>query len=329
MGNEVLESTRFLVEEPKYVFINREKLEETAKKFADEKLEMPDWHMPVFLEGNSKEVIDFFFLGNTINFCYDDFRRSRDKKIKFEASYNGAPYKGATGMWACLKKAYEGDFPELLDGDFLSDISKFEMEKIFEGNIRIPLFDERLNIFREVGQVLCENYDGHFYNLVEDSDNRLFNDGEGLVERLTSEFPSFDDSAHYDGKLVIFDKRAQLAPAMTYGRFRGEGLMAMEDIDELTVFADYVLPKGLRGLGILTYDKSLADKVDNSIEIPRHSREELEIRASTIHACKMLIDRINEIKGPGSINALHVDYKLWGATRKLPGEHHLTYSTDY
>jgi hypothetical protein len=325
MGNQVLESTRFLVENPQYVFIDRKKLEETAKRFAGQELIIPSWNLPVFMEGKSEEVIDFFFLGNTINFAYMDF----DTKEKFETEYQGTKWKGATGMWACLKRAIEDEFPELLEGDFLRDISKGEMERIFEGNIKIPMFEERLAIFREVGQVLYKEYDGRFYNLVEASNHRLFNDGKGLVEKLTSEFPSFDDSVFYNGKLVRFDKRAQLAPGMVYGRFQGQGEFAMEDIDELTVFADYILPKGLRDLGVIKYENSLAERIDNQVLIPQGSREELELRASTIHACKMLADRINEIIGPGSANALSIDNKLWNETRKMPGHHHLTYTTDY
>jgi hypothetical protein len=324
-GNQVLESTRFLIESPKNVFINKEKLEELAKRLANEELRIPDWNMPTLLEGKSKEVIDFFFLGNTINFAYVNF----ETKEKFSVDYQGKTWIGAMAMWACLKKAYENEFPYLLEGDFLRDISVWEFEYIFKGSIRIPLFEERLAIFCEVGKVLCNHYEGHFYNLVEQSDHRLFNNGNGLVERLTKGFPSFDDSVVYEGKLARFDKRAQLAPAMLYGRFRNQGEFVVQDINKLTVFADYSVPKTLRGLEILVYEKSLAEKVDNQVLIPKHSLEELEIRASTIHASQMLIDKINEIKGQKAVNALHIDYKLWWESRNFSAPHHLTRTIDY
>jgi len=324
-GNQVLESTRFLIESPKHVFINKEKLEETAKRLANEELKIPNWNMPTLLEGKTNEVIDFFFLGNTINFAYVDFKT----KEKFAVEYQGKTWIGAMAMWACLKKAYETEFPYLLEGGFLQDISVWEFEDIFKGSIRIPLFEERLAIFREVGEVLCNQYDGYFHNLVEESNQRLFDNGKGIVERLTKDFPSFDDSAQYEDRIVRFDKRAQLAPGTLYGRFRNQGEFVVQDIDELTVFADYSVPKTLRGLEILVYEKSLAEKVDNQILIPKHSLEELEIRASTIHASQMLIDRINEIKGQKAVNALHIDYKLWWESRNFSAPHHLTYTTDY
>jgi hypothetical protein len=324
MGNLVLSSTRFLVDNPRYVFINKEKLEETAEKLSQEKLEIPSRSGPAFLEGKSKEVINFFFLACSIDFAFRDI----DTKIRFEMDYHGEKQPGSLGMWACLRRALEGNYPYLLEGGFLKGITMADVEKIFEGKTKMPMLAERLSILREVGNVLHEKYDDHFYNLVNKSNHRLFDHGTGIVERLTRGFPSFDDSAVFGGNYIRFDKRAQLAPGLLYSRFRNEGDFVVEDVDELTVFADYIVPRNLRGLGVLKYEQSLADRVDNEVEIPRHSREELEIRASTIHAANMILEKINEIKGLGSVNALHIDNRLWHF--HMPGQHHhLTRSTDY
>lgn len=334
--NKVLESTRFLVENPKHVHIDTDKLDETADRFAKEKLKIPDWKTPVHLEQSDETFIDFILLANSINFAFTDFKT----KQKFSTEYNGNEWRGAFGMHACLKKALEGDFPFLLKGEYLASISEQDFREIFKGNFEIPLLKERLDIFHEVGRVLDNKYEGYFHNLVEESNHMLFNNGRGLVDRLIKDFPSFDDSVVYNGKKAKFYKRAQLAPGVLYGRFRNQGAFQVKDIDELTVFADYVLPKGLRDLGVLVYEKELAEKVDSQEIIPRHSREELEIRASTVHASDMLINKINELKGKesvsdgvvvsdGGVNALHLDYKLWSESRKQPGYHHLTPTIDY
>lgn len=331
MKNKVLESTRFLIESPEHVHIDEEQVDKTAKRFSQEELSIPPWDLPIYMSGTSKHVIDFFFLANSINFAYTDFKTG----VKFAADYYGQEWRGACGMFACLKKALAGEegYP-LLSARFLKTISKRELKEVFKGNIEIPLFEERWKIFREVGRVLEEKYDGHFYNLVEQSGGRLFNNGYGIVERLTSDFPSFDDSVQHQGREMRFDKRAQLAPGMIYGRFLANGSKLVEDVDELTVFADYVLPKTLRALGILKYKEGLAHKVDNQELIPQNSQEELEIRASTIHASQMLIDGINELRRKSKdkkekVNALHLDYKLWSEGRKKQGNHHLTITTAY
>jgi len=325
--NSVLDSTRFLVEMPEHVFINNKKLEEVAQRFAGEDLPLASWDAPVYPSENNNELIDFVFLANSINFAFTDF----ETKEKYATDYLDINWRGAFGMIASIKRAMDDSVP-ILDAEYLSGISRKEMENIFRGNIEIPMLDERQSILQEVGTVLSKKYAGHFYNLVEASAGKLFDEGFGIVERLALEFPSFDDSVEHYGKSIIFDKRAQLAPAILYARFKNQGDFIVDDIDDLTVFADYVLPKGLRDLGILEYSPSLADRVDNQILIPKNSLEELEIRASTIHAADRLIKGVNELRNyENPINALHMDYKLWSESRGIKDgkPHHLTETIAY
>jgi len=316
--NRVLDSTRVLLENPKYVFIKPEKIDEAAAILSQDGWHIPDWKDNVYPEGDDNYVTDFFFLTNTINFAFTDFKTGQ----KYSQTYNGKEWSGAVGMVASIKKALEAGIP-LLDASFLSNISREQMSGIFRGNMEIPLLIQRLEIFREVGRVLSEKYDGHFHNLVNQSERLCFNEGRGIVERLTDDFPSFNDSNDYMGQKVIFNKRAQLAVGQVHGRFLGERREFVEDIGELTAFADYVLPKGLRELGILEYEKSLAERVDKQIIIPAGSQEELEIRASTIHTFEMLRQKL------GLPNALALDGKIWYKFRKGGSPHHLTPTIAY
>jgi hypothetical protein len=108
---------------------------------------------------------------------------------------------------------------------------------------------------------------------------------------------------------VKFYKRAQLAPAMIYGRFRGKGPGTFTDIGDLTVFADYKLPQALRRLGILRYREGLARKVDSLVLIPPCSREEVEIRCTTIWTCELILKEYQ--KGGHRLNSAQVDAFLW------------------
>jgi len=321
MKNPVLETTRFLIEEPRYIEIDMEKIKEIAEKYSKENLIVPKWDAPVFPEERNQETIDFFMTGNSVNFCYNN------KGVKYSTNYKDYEWKGAFGMWASFKKAVENRIP-ILDGKFLREITEEKVEKIFRGNSPMPMIKERTEILREVEKVLCEKYDGHFHNLAKESRGRLFKEGDGIVERLAEDFCSFDDSAEYEGNFVVFNKRAQLAPGMLIGKFENKGLFKVKDVDELTVFADYSLPASLRDLGILRYEKSLVDKIDKKIKIRSNSLEELEIRASTIHASKMLQDEINKKKSQ-KINALHIDYKLWMEQRNKNLPQHFTMTTNY
>jgi hypothetical protein len=330
--NPVLDSTRFLVENPHHVFIDSEALERYAKAIYGEDMKIPKWDEPVFIDGIDKTAIDFFMVGNSINFFYNNpgARNKDDEKYRC-APYNGIPWSGAFGMFASLKRARNEGIP-ILEGEYLADMSKEDASDIFRGNIEIPMLDERVKILNDVGEVLCDFYDGHFHTLVEESDHMIFSDNlDGIAQRLVLDFKSFDDGVNYNGKWVAFNKRAQLAPAMLYGKFENQNPFHVSDIESLTVFADYNLPKVLRDREVLVYGDRLSSIVDNRQFIDHGSVEELEIRASTIHACDEIIKKVNEYRGGNPINALHLDYKLFNEGRNIKDgkPHHLTRTIAY
>ena len=322
--NPVLLTTSRIIENSQYVRIDEDAIKSAAKMFCDEVLEVPSWDAPVFPENNDESTIDFFLLGNSINFAYTDFYT----KEKYATDFKGKEWVGAFGMWASLKRAIEAGLP-ILDGNYLKNFTRDDAQKFFAPKSNIPLLDERVRIFNEVGAILCDRYDGRFHNFIKSCPNRLFDGGKGMIDRLVQEFPAYEDSAQYNGTLVRFDKKAQLSAAKLYARLNKTGLFDVEDIDELTVFADYVLPKALRSLGILVYSASLAKRVDEQTLISKDSQEELELRASTIHSAKRLTDKVNELRGEKSVNALHIDYRLWSQARKTKEPHHLTITTAY
>ncbi len=215
----------------------------------------------------------------------------------------------------------------------MTKVRALTAEKI-NRNSPIPLLEERVAIFREVGTVLKEKYGGHFYNLLKDSNLRLFDNGRGLVERLLDDFPSFRDVEEYKGTIVVLDKRAQLAAAMLHEKLLDIGALAFpqSDTSQLTVFVNYELPKVLRALGVLEYSDQLAKRVDAQMEIPYGSHEEIEIRAVTLYAANRLEQEIGRINPESGVTALHVDFLLWNSGRKLDRKvhkHHLTRTTAY
>jgi Potential Queuosine, Q, salvage protein family len=98
---------------------------------------------------------------------------------------------------------------------------------------------------------------------------------ERLAEDLAQGMPFFDD--------VGFWKRAQI----TANDLALAGVAEFDDIDELTVFADNLVPHVLRTDGVLAYDERLASHVDSGKLLPR-GREEEEIRACAVHACEAI-----------------------------------------
>ena len=87
--------------------------------------------------------------------------------------------------------------------------------------------------------------------------------------------PFFDDRG--------FWKRAQI----TVNDLALAGVAEFPDIDELTIFADNLVPHVLRMDGVLVYDDELAADIDGGEPLPR-GRREREIRACAVHACEAI-----------------------------------------
>ena len=93
-----------------------------------------------------------------------------------------------------------------------------------------------------------------------------------LAETLATGMPFFDDAG--------FWKRAQIVP----NDLALAGVAEFDDLDELTIFADNLVPHVLRVDGVLVYDAPLADHIDRGDLLPP-GPEETEIRACAVHAC--------------------------------------------
>jgi hypothetical protein len=243
------------------------------------------------LEG--KKELDFLFVVDSLAFCFWG-------EPKWKVEYKGNFYDGVWGLLAALRKAIEKEFP-ILNWEYLANLPENDLREIFKGNVEIPLFKERWNILRENGKILIKKFNGDFERVIEKGKG----DALKLLEILVNNFPSFYDSAIYQGKPVFFHKRAQLLVADIYrGKFA-----KLRNIDQLTGLADYKIPQVLRKFGILKYSLALSEKVDNKILIPTGSEEEIEIRANTIWAIELIKKEIKK-KIP-DIKSFDIDFYLW------------------
>ena len=85
-----------------------------------------------------------------------------------------------------------------------------------------------------------------------------------------------------------FYKRAQI----TANDLVLAGVAEYPDVDELTIFADNMVPHVLRLDGVLRYDDALAARIDAGEPLAHGSREEVELRACAVHACEAIAARL-------------------------------------
>jgi hypothetical protein len=108
------------------------------------------------------------------------------------------------------------------------------------------------------------------------------------------------------------------------------GTWALQDLGDMTAFADYIVPVALRVMGILEYDEDLEETIEGGRLIARDSEEEVEIRAHTLYATALLTDEINRIR-PADLRLVipQVDYRLWSRYHATFLPHHLTRTIMY
>jgi hypothetical protein len=317
--NKILESTKFVVDNSEHVKINPKKIVDFCKYFKRQHIKHWFVEAPYDIKKlNPKDRLHFLLVIDSMSFSYWG-------EPKWTLTYKSKELNGGYGLIAAVGKAIENKIP-ILDAKYLSTISEPDLAKILEGNIQIPLLQERLKILREVGKVLVNKFDGDFSNMINEADG----DSQMLLDMIIKNFPSFEDSATYKGKRIYFYKRAQLLVSDIFQAFNGQGYGKLKNIDQLTACADYKLPLVLRRLGIFEYSDYLADKVDNKILIEKGSLEEIEIRANTIWAVELLKQKI-KAKIP-NIDSIHINDHLWLlGQKKLKKDkpYHLTRTTTY
>lgn len=294
--DRVRESCRQVAERARCVRIALDRIEPYARSLPLDRLARPELDRRYHFIGAPEATVAYIVILDAVNFGSGYFPHLQKRP-------------GLSGYFtiaSALKDYFEAHGPP--DAGTLARLTPADCHRIFgqepdEGprSELMGLFAQALN---DLGRLLLGRFDGSFARLVAAAGGRA----ERLVYTL-SELPFFRDVAAYDGLEVAFYKRAQLMGADLWLAFGGEGYGHFEDIDELTIFADNVVPNVLRVDGVLVYDPELAARIDRGELIPAGSPAEVEIRACAVHAAELIVA---ELKRAGRrVTARELDYLLW------------------
>jgi len=326
IGSPVLDSVRYAVESSRDVQTHYDKIVEVASWMAYEELPIPEFTLPLGVgQGDPDEAIDFMLVADSIDTAFTDFKSHE----KFQVDYAGQHWSDSDAEFACIKRALDNGVP-FLDGNYLARITRAELSEIFEGNIEMPMLDEKLEVVHQVGKVLAEKYDGRFHKFVKACSPRLYDNGNGLIERLVKEFPRFNDVSMLDGHEIKFYKLAQLGIWMLYATLHRAGKFRLDDPEKMTAFADYIVPVALRLHGITSYSERLEKAINEHQWIPRDSRWEIEIRAHCIYATALLREEINKLRPTNQqVIIPQIDARFWTHFHTTNWPHHLTRTIMY
>lgn len=252
--------------------------------------------------GHGKDTLLFVVALDAINFGSGYFPH-----VKKRASPDGGNMSGYFTVAAGLNDWFRAEGAP--SAERLAGLTAAECARIF-GQAGNPgpaqelmgLFATALN---DLGALLLARFGGEAANLVETARHKAAN-----LIRILRQMPYFDDVAIWRGRAVPFMKRAQLTAADLALAFAGEDWGRFDDLAELTIFADNLVPHVLRVDGVLNYDPALLARIAAGEALKPNAPEEIEIRAAALHAVELLKGHLREA-GHAGITAMALDYLLW------------------
>lgn len=188
-----------------------------------------------------------------------------------------------------------------------SDYNGVNLEKLVQALSlnRFPLLEERV---KHLNEIFSHYRTGSFVDALIHSKKESV---DWFVKELLTNYPGYASD--------MFLKRASLFFLMLYRSF-GWFDKAVHDFP---VPADYQVPKALSAEGCIIYSSKLDKKICDNVLIPKGSREECEIRAATIIACR-------EIQKLTGWSISDVDGWFWLRRHEYDNwPFHLTITTDY
>ena len=213
-----------------------------------------------YLEGSRAEVCTYLLTLDAINFgsgWFPTLRKRPGCSGYYTVAWALADHFRAHGPWSPEEL-------ELLDARRVAAVLEQE-----PGHELMELYAEAL---RDLGRFLSGR---SALELVSSASGSA----ETLAETLARGMPFFDDRGFY--------KRAQIVSS----NMALAGVADFYDLNDLTIFADNLVPHVLRVDGVLAYDPDLSARIDREELLPPGD-EEREIRACALHACEAIAAKL-------------------------------------
>ena len=294
--DQIRETCEKVVNRAGHVRINYDGIRTYASSLPLEKAVQPQLDPACHYLDRQEDTLSFLLVLDTINFGSGYFPHLRKRP--------GMSGYFTTASW--LNDFYKKNGP--LSAEQLAEISLDQCTQIFDQDPANKTIRELMQYFatalNDLGRYLLNRFNGNFSSLVESADSCA-----GRLVQLLKEMPYFNDVEPYHEFEVPFFKRAQIVAADLAVAFQGQTWGQFGDIDQLTIFADNLVPHVLRMDGILRYEEELIARIETAALIPAGSSEEIEIRAGAVHAVELIKKSICDSGQP--VTSSQLDYYLW------------------
>ena len=293
---EVRAGCKTVAERAAHIQINYDLIPPYAAALPDVKTIRPEHDRASHYLGQGEDTAAFFLTLDAINFGSGYFPHM-DKQPGRSGYYMVA---------GCLNDRFQKEGP--LSPLELTRLTPEDCTQIFKQDPDNKPIGELMRLFakalNDLGWYVQQDFNGSFTGLIEAAGSSA----ERLIQLLIR-MPYFYDVELYDRVKIPFYKRAQLTAADLSLAFEGRGLGRFDDLQNLTIFADNLVPHVLRVDNILIYPEALISHIDAGKLIPAGSAEEIEIRACALHAVERLKAAL--IASGYAITSMELDFLLW------------------
>ncbi|KAL4238109.1 hypothetical protein ACF0H5_002821 [Mactra antiquata] len=308
---------KFIAEKSKDVFILDEGIKSVAEVMAtclkSGRYSIKSWKQhDLNPKKMDKAALDWIFVADTLNFSF----WSADDTEKYVVKYGGKDYTGYWSLCAAMNRAIDEGIP-VTDPQYYANITKDQLAHIFrsDSDYEIPMFAQRLEVLQDAGQVLLQQFNGNFANVIEQCNKSA----QSLIKIVVEHFKSYRDETKYEDEDVAIYKRVQILVADIWACFEGEGYGEFNDIETITMFADYRIPQALVYFGALKYSDDLMEFLKQDKMMTSGERLEVEIRGCSIWATELIAEETRKLLSDTNItvNSILIDHYLWDYRREF------------
>lgn len=313
----VLVSTQIVVDQAKFVSIDDAAIAQWAAGLPGDALHLGVHNLPAMLPGDRGQLANLTLLIDALNFCFWS-----DDPIRVE--WDGRTYRRFDAMFVSILRAAREE-PRWFNPRFWIEAPPSAIATLFACQGKLLMLEERERVLRETGRALLDRFDGRFEDAVESVNRKAW----PLAVLLMTNFDSFRDVARYNDQPVYLMKRAQICALDLSIAWTAHDYGSLDGLDELTAFADYRVPQGLRHLGILRVEPALEARIERQKLLAAGGLEEVEIRAATIQAVERMKAALSA-RGR-EVSTWVLDVYLWNLARGdgVTVDHHRTLTTNY
>ncbi|KAL8831601.1 MAG: hypothetical protein Q9191_000781, partial [Dirinaria sp. TL-2023a] len=296
-------------------------------------------------QAKDESTVNFIFIMDLLNFCF--WSDTQDPGSEFFVDFRQKRWTGYWSLVASLQRALDEGIP-ITSPVFWSDESSTddELRHVFRSasSEPMPMLEDRISCIREAGRILNkvtfpnprpkqekkknkikaltpnQEFHSSFLTCIEEANGSA----AALVNLLVDNFPCFRDTTRFEGKTIRFYKRAQILVADLWACFEGTSYGRFDDIDSITMFADYRIPQMLNTLGVLQYSPPLESHIRRRKRIASGHAWEVQLRGCSIWAVELLRREIRlhhqqqqeqqpqkEKARPVNVNAILIDFFLY------------------